>query len=236
MQLTDAVKQAVGVRAAALVEEGMRVGLGTGSTTAFALKELGRRVREDGLRIEGVPTSASAERLARSCGIRIITLDDVPELDIALDGADEVDPDLNLIKGRGAAHTREKVVAALARRFVILADESKLVTRLGEKARVPVEVLPMAVGPVSRSLELLGGEPELRQGREKDGPVVTDQGFWILDVRFSNITDPADLACSIKALPGVLDHGIFPDMADTVVVGYAGADVRLIERQPVGRI
>jgi ribose 5-phosphate isomerase A len=225
-------KRLVGEAAAALVEDGMRLGLGTGSTTAEALRALAARVRKEGLRVVGVPTSSAAERLARELGIPLTTLDDGPHLDLALDGADEVllasDGTIHLIKGRGAAHTREKVVAAQADRLVVLADPSKRVTRLGEKMPVPVEVLPMAVAPVERALRDLGGEPELRMGQRKDGPVVTDQGFWILDTRFEEIEDAHGLDREIHALPGVLDHGLFLGMASEVLIGEAdGRVVRL---------
>lgn len=224
----DSAKRAAGNQAASLVEDGMRVGLGTGSTTAYALQELGRRVREEGLTVVGTPTSSSAERLARECGLQIVTLDEVDRLDIAIDGADEVDAELNLIKGRGAAHTREKVVASMSDRFVVLADDSKLVDRLGTRAPVPVEVLPMAVHPVELTLARLGGEPVLRIGQRKDGPVVTDQGFWILDVTFDGIDEPGETARAIKQIPGVLDHGIFVGLATDVVVGQNDGSVRMV--------
>lgn len=222
----DAAKRAAGVKAASFVEGGMRVGLGTGSTTAFALEEIGRRIREDGLRISGVATSSASEQMARRLGIPLITLDDVDRLDIAMDGADEVDPALNLIKGRGAAHSREKVVASAAERFVVLADESKIVDRLGTQAPVPVEVLPMAVHPVQVALERLGADVELRMGKRKDGPVVTDQGFWILDARFDGIDDPREMDRAIKWIPGVLDHGIFVGLATETLVGREDGSVR----------
>lgn len=228
MPNTDSAKLAAGKYAAALVENGMHVGLGTGSTTAFALEELGRLIREEGLSIIGTPTSSASERMARRVGIPLESLDKVERLDIALDGADEVDPQLNLIKGRGAAHTREKVVASLAERFVVLADESKLVERLGTRAAVPVEVLPMATYPVERALARMGGVAVLRMGQRKDGPVVTDQGFWILDVTFEGIDDPDGLNAAIKQLPGVLDHGLFIHLATDVVVGQADGTYRVI--------
>ena len=224
--MSDAAKQAAGKRAAVLVESGMKVGLGTGSTAAIVIEELGRRIREEGLDIVGTPTSMSAERLARAAGIPLATLDELDELDLAIDGADEIDADLNLIKGRGAAHTREKVVASMARRFVVIADEAKLVDRLGSKAPIPVEVLPMAVHPVSLALRRLGGEPELRMGKSKDGPVVTDQGMWVLDARFVSIDDAAVLAQAIKLLPGVLDHGLFIGMASDAIIGSDDGQVR----------
>lgn len=235
----DLAKRAVGVAAAGLVESGMRLGLGTGSTTAFAIEAIGQRVREEGLVVTGVPTSFAAERLARQHGVPLLTLDDLgldsmdpkkAALDLAIDGADEVSPDLDLIKGRGAAHVREKVVAALAARFVVLVDNSKLVERLGTTMPVPVEVLPMAAAAVARSLRGLGGAPTLRMGKNKDGPVVTDQGFWILDARFDGIEHPGGLGAAIDGLPGVLGHGLFVGMATEVLVGEAGHDVRRIVR------
>jgi ribose 5-phosphate isomerase A len=228
--MVEDAKRAAGERAAALVEDGMRVGLGTGSTTAYALEALGRRIRDEGLRITGTPTSFFAERLARQAGIPLATLDDVDRLDLALDGADEVDPALNLIKGRGAAHTREKVVASQADRFVVLVDASKQVDRLGSKMPLPVEVLPMAVAPVMRALARLGAEPVLRMGQRKDGPVVTDQGFWIVDARFAALDDPHALSRRILDLPGVLDHGLFLDLATDVLVGDADGAVRHLRR------
>ena len=225
-------KKAAGEAAAQLAESGMRLGLGTGSTTAFAIEALGRRIREDGLRVVGTPTSFAAERLARQHGVPLRTLDELEALDLAFDGADEADPDLNLIKGRGAAHTREKVVAALAAEFVVLVDPSKLVERLGSQKPVPVEVLPMAEAPVRRALERLGARPVLRMGQAKDGPVVTDQGFWILDAHFADgIDDPAALDRALLALPGVLDHGLFLGLATRLLIGEPNGTVRTLEKK-----
>ncbi len=228
-------KRAVGDAAAALVEDGMTLGLGTGSTTAFAIEAIGRRVQTDGLRVVGVPTSFAAERLARQHGVPVASiadlgLDTLPTsqapLDLALDGADEVGPGGVLVKGRGAAHVREKVVAALAARFVVLVDASKEVDRLGTTAAVPVEVLPFAEPAVARTLRGLGAEPELRMGERKDGPVVTDQGLWILDARFPGIDDPAALATALDGVPGVLGHGLFVGLASDVMVGEDDGHVR----------
>lgn len=218
-------KKAAGKAAAALAESGMRVGLGTGSTTAYAIAELGRRIQEEGLSIVGTPTSFAAERLARQHGVPLATLDELEALDIAFDGADEVSPAFDLIKGRGAAHTREKIVAALASRFVILIDPSKLVDQLGTKMPVPVEVLPMAVAPVQRALVQLGARPELRMGQRKDGPVVSDQGLWIVDAHFDSIADPVQLDKTLHMIPGVLDHGLFIQMATDVLIGEADGTV-----------
>ena len=235
----DAAKRAAGFAAADLAESGMTLGLGTGSTTAFAIEALGRRVRDEGLDVVGVPTSFAAERLARRHGVPVVTLDEVGldtlgatahALDLALDGADEVDPDLTLIKGRGAAHVREKVVAALSARFVVLADESKIVDRLGARAAVPVEVMPFAEPAVSWALRGLGADVALRMGENKDGPVVTDQGLWVLDARFEGIAAPDVLAAELDHVPGVLGHGLFVGLATDVLVGTPGGGVRHVVR------
>ncbi|PSQ84434.1 MAG: ribose 5-phosphate isomerase A [Bacteroidetes bacterium QS_7_67_15] len=227
-------KQAAGEAGAALVEDGMRVGLGTGSTTAFALRALGRRLRNGELEdVAGVPTSFAAERRAREEAIPLTALDEAGGLDLALDGADEVDPALNLIKGRGAAHTREKIVVAEATRFAVLLDDSKRVKRLGEQAPVPVEIVPMALAPVTRLLEARGARAaELRSGQGKDGPVVTDQGLWVVDARFaSGIPDPEALAEALDRQPGVLDHGLFLGRATDVLVGRENGDAEHHQRE-----
>ena len=217
----DAAKRAAGHEAAALVRDGMRLGLGTGSTTAYALSAIGRRVAEDGLTVEGVPTSFAAKRLARRHGIPLTTLDDDPHLDLAIDGADEVDEDGQLIKGRGGAHAREKVVAAQADRFAVVVDPTKEVDRLGSEYPVPVEILPMAVTPVTDALRARGADPELRTAEAKDGPVVTDQGLWIVDAHFPDgIGDPEALNDRLNARPGVLDHGLFLGVATDVIRGH----------------
>ena len=215
-----AAKQRAGETAAQWVASGMHIGLGTGSTAAYAIRAIGRRIREEGLSIRGVPTSSAAGLLAREHGVPLCTLNEVTgSLDLALDGADEVSSALDLIKGRGAAHTREKLVAQQARRFVVLIDPSKQVEQLGTKMPVPVEVMPMAADIVLRSIHALGAEGQLRMGLRKDGPVVTDQGFWVIDAWFDGIEDPAALNSALLAMPGVLDHGLFVQMATDVIVG-----------------
>lgn len=214
-----AARRQVGIRAAALVADRSVVGLGTGSTAACAIEELGRRVREEGLAIVGVPTSWSAERKAREVGIPLRTLAEVERIDLALDGADEVSPALDLIKGGGAAHTMEKIVATFADRFVVLVDDGKLVAKLGARWPVPVEVLPAALAPVERWLRKLGAEPTLRTGNGKDGPVVTDHGNVILDAKFPGIDDPRGLAAELDGIPGVLDHGLFVGLAKAAIIG-----------------
>ena len=226
----SAAKQSAGETAAQWVKSGMQIGLGTGSTTAYAIRAIGRRVREEGLNVRGVPTSSAAELLAREHGVPLCTLDELTGLlDLALDGADEVSASLDLIKGRGAAHTQEKLVARQARRFVVLIDPSKQVDQLGSKMPVPIEVIPMAASVTLRSLDAMGAKGELRLGLRKDGPVVTDQGFWVIDAKFDGIEDPASLDSALLALPGVLDHGLFVQMATDVIIGTP-AGVQVVNR------
>lgn len=214
------MKQEVGRVAASRVKSNSIVGLGTGSTSAYAIEYLGDRLKSGELEnIVGVPTSFQSEVLAKKFGIPLVTLDAIDHIDIAIDGADEVDPEKNLIKGGGAAHTREKVVDSLAELFIVVVDSSKIVTELGSTFLLPVEVIPMAVAPVTRALEKLGGQPELRMGIKKDGPVVTDQGNLVLDVKFSKIPNPAQLEQQINNIPGVLENGLFIGLADTILVG-----------------
>lgn len=220
---TDAVtimKQEVGKAAASKVKSNMIIGLGTGSTTAYAIQYIGERLANGELsNIVGVPTSFQAEVLAKKYGIPLTTLDAIDHIDVAIDGADEVDPQKNLIKGGGAAHTREKVVDTLADQFIVVVDAGKLVDQLGSTFLLPVEVIPMAVTPVMSQLEALGGKPELRMGIKKAGPVVTDQGNLVIDVKFDRIDNPAELEMKINNLPGVLENGLFVGVADIILVG-----------------
>jgi ribose 5-phosphate isomerase A len=211
-------KRNAGCRAADLVEDGMVVGLGTGSTAACALERLAERIQE-GLRIQGIPTSLQAGMLAREFGIPLTTLDEYPEPDMAIDGADQVDGRLRLIKGRGAALTREKVVAAASRELVIVADESKLVATLD--APVPVEVIPFALHPVILGIRSIGGEPVIRTGVRKDGPVVTDNGNLVLDCSFGSLDRPEEMEGLLSLMPGVLSCGLFCEFVDktTVILG-----------------
>jgi ribose 5-phosphate isomerase A len=214
------MKQEVGKAAASRVKSNSIVGLGTGSTTAYAIEYIGDRLSKGEItNIVGVPTSFQAEVLAKKYNIPLTTLDAVDRIDIAIDGADEVDPQKNLIKGGGAAHTREKVVDALADVFIVVIDSGKLVDRLGSTFLLPVEVIPMAVAPVTRAIEKLGGKPELRMGVKKAGPVVTDQGNLVIDVKFDRIDDPATLEKTLNNIPGVLENGLFVGVADTILVG-----------------
>jgi ribose 5-phosphate isomerase A len=217
MTPTD-LKRIAGEAAAERVTSGQVLGLGTGSTVRFFLEALARRVRAGKVEgIVGVPTSNDTEDKARALDLPVASLDEHPELDLCVDGADEVDPELNLIKGLGGALLREKIVAAASARFLVIVDESKRVTRLGEKAPVPVEVLPFGWKPTARAIGRLGGRAELRIKRGT--PVVTDQGNLILDCAFGPLDDPRALARELDALPGALGHGLFLGMAHEVVVG-----------------
>ena len=186
------------------------MGLGTGSTAAFAIQYLAERLKSGDLKdIKGVPTSFQSAALARQHQIPVTTLDDIDHIDIAIDGADEVDPQKNLIWGGGAAHTQEKVVDSLANLFVVVIDRSKLVDKLGVSP-VPVEVLPFAVTPAIRSIKQLAGNPEVRMaGNSKDGPIITDQGSLVLDVKFDAIENPGELDRILNSVPGVVDSGLF---------------------------
>jgi ribose 5-phosphate isomerase A len=213
----NAMKRAVAAQAAALVEDGMVVGLGTGSTATLMVHALGERVRI-GLRIIGIPTSVATADLARSLNIPLASLEDQPHIDLDIDGADEVDPNLNLIKGLGGALLREKIVAAASDRLAIIVDAGKLVDRLGINSPLPVEIIPFGWLATQRALEQLGASTVLRM--RGDAPFITDGNHYILDCRFPPGTDLPALAPAIKAITGVVDHGLFLGMASTAIVGY----------------
>jgi len=215
----DEAKTRVGQRAAEFVEDGMAVGLGTGTTSVQFIHALGARVR-DGLKINCVASSESSHKLAESLGIPVATLPELPELDLYIDGADEVAPGLALIKGGGGALLREKIVASAAKKFIVVADETKLVPHLG-KFPLPIEVIKMAMPLVARKLRDLGLEPVQRHTR--DGSVrITDEGNYILDCSCGEILDPYVLAAQIRAIVGVVEHGLFLNMASFALI--AGED------------
>ncbi len=215
-------KQAAGESAAKLVENGMVVGLGTGSTTAFAINELGRRVA-DGLDILGVPTSYQSAFLAARNGIPLTTLDEHPEPDIDIDGADQI-ADFTAIKGGGAAHTREKIVAVSSRKFVVVVDGSKCSDVLSHP--VPLEVLPFALKLAIKQVAEAGGNAELRMGVNKDGPVISDNGNFILDADFGKIIDPEYLDEKLSQCCGIVEHGIFTGV-DAVYIGKKDGSVEI---------
>jgi ribose 5-phosphate isomerase A len=228
----DAQKRAAAARAVEFVRPGMRLGLGTGSTAKHFVELLGDRVRA-GLDIVAVPTSEATYADAKRCGIRLTTLDETPELDLTVDGADEVAPDLCLIKGGGGALLREKIVASASARMVVIADQSKWVGHLGQFP-LPIEVTPFGYAATLRAVErtiasIQGpGALNLRQG--KDGHVfVTDGGHWIIDAALGRIDDPRAMAHALSGVPGVMEHGLFVDLADMIIIG--GPDgIKIVER------
>ena len=226
----DQEKQAAARAAVELVESGSVVGLGSGSTAAFAVRFLAERVRQ-GLKVVGIPTSIQTQHLAEELGIPFTTLDEHPVIDIDIDGADEVDPHLNLIKGGGGAFLREKVIASVSRRFVVIADSAKQVDRLG-KFPLPVEVIAFAQSLVRSRIENLGAVVKLRE-YAYGNPYVTDEGHHILDCNFGEITDPPALAQKLSNIPGVVEHGLFIGMAEIALIGKNGTVVKV--RSPVSR-
>jgi ribose 5-phosphate isomerase A len=220
----DAAKRRAGESAAAAVEDGSVVGLGTGSTAAHAIRALGRRV-DAGLDVAGIPTSHQARQTALEAGVPLTSLDRATP-DVAIDGADQVAGG-DLLKGGGAAHVREKIVDAAADRLLVVVDPSKEVGVLD--APVPVAVVPDAHSTVGTAVRELGGEPTLRAAERKDGPVVTDDGNLVLDCSFGRIEDPETLARDLASLPGAVDHGLFVGMAEAVHVGTTdGVAVRQV--------
>jgi ribose 5-phosphate isomerase A len=211
--------------AVARIETGMALGLGSGSTAMKMLQVLAERMRSEGLQVVGVPTSLATEIEARRLGIPLVTLEERPHLDLALDGADQVDAALCCIKGYGGALLREKIVARCAARLLIMIDASKRAAQLDKP--VPVEVLPFGIGPARRGLEELGGTPQLRHAG--GAPYVTDNGNHILDVDFGPIPKPAKLAARIAAVPGVVDHGLFVDLVAELHIG-AGDAAQVVRR------
>ena len=229
----DELKRQAAARALDFVQGGMRLGLGTGSTARHFVELLGARVR-DGLDVIGVPTSEATRADAIRCGIRLTTLDEIDHLDLTVDGADEIDPDLNLIKGGGGALLREKIVAAASERMIVIADDSKLVETLG-RFPLPIEVIPFGLSATRRSLAKafancgISGQMELRKGR--DGHVfVTDSGHWIVDAHLGRIADAPQLSQSLVSIPGVVEHGLFIGLASIAML--AGRDgIRIVERR-----
>jgi len=216
-----AAKEQAGRHAAQYVTDGMRVGLGTGSTVHWTIVELGER-RPD---IVCTATSVQTHELATSLGLRVVDPDEIEHLDVAIDGADEVDPAFNLTKGGGAAHTREKIVASMADRFIVVVDETKVVDALGPFG-TPLEVLDFAPGVVARAVRALGAHDVTTRDRR------SDNGNLVMDAHFGTIADPVALAAQLSAVPGIVEHGIFPGaMVERVVVAGAGGTSEMVDRQ-----
>lgn len=220
-------KQMAGEEAVKYIENDMVIGIGTGTTAAYMIQALAQRLRR-GLRIMGaVPTSEATAQLASTLGIPLTNLDTHPQLDLDIDGADEIDGTLRLIKGAGGALLREKIVAAASRRFIVIADSSKVVTQLGHKFPVPVEIIPFARTPVQLQLQALGAQVQLRQ---RDGQEFrTDSGNIILDCFFpGGINDPQALHASIKSIVGVVESGLFLNMVERAIIGSAASGVQVL--------
>ncbi len=231
---TEAAKRAAAAHAAEMVEEGMRVGLGTGSTAAHLIARLGERRAREGLRFRGVATSEGTARLAREAGLEVVPLDEAGRLDLTIDGADEIDPSFQLIKGGGGALLREKIVAAASDRMVVIADEGKEVAALGAFP-LPVEVIPFGarvtaalIGEALAGLGLGGREAHLREG--EGGPFVTDGGHHLLDLHLGRIEDARALSAALNRIPGVVETGLFLDLCDAAVIGRADGGVEVRER------
>ena len=216
----NVARKRAAAEAVKLVEDSFVVGLGSGSTTAFAIEYIGNRMRQDKVKVLGIPTSYQSYMLAIKHGIQLTNLDEHSSLDLTIDGADQIDDELNLIKGMGGALTREKIVASASRSVVIVADESKKVDVLGANNHpVPIEVLPFAVPLVLHRIKEIGGMPNLREGPKKVGPVVTDNGNVIVDAEFGPISEPLELDCKLKKLPGVIETGLFIETASIIYIG-----------------
>ena len=226
MDLQNQMKKAVAQSAVDQIQNGMILGLGSGSTAALMIEALAMKIKSGEIKdVVGVTTSFQGEVLASELGIPLKSLSSVSEIDLAIDGADEVDPRFQLIKGGGACHVQEKLVAALARKFIVVVDCSKLVDKLNLDFKLPVEVIPSAWKQVQKTLKTFGGKGELRMAKKKAGPIVTDQGNLILDLTFKNgIDKPEFLENQINNIPGVLENGLFVNMTDEVLVGKVEND------------
>jgi ribose 5-phosphate isomerase A len=227
----DEAKRKAASEAVKHVKEDFIVGLGSGSTAAYAIEALGERIKRESLHILGIPTSYQAFLLAVKHEIAVTTLEEHSIINLAIDGADQIDADLNLIKGMGGALAREKIVASASNQNIIIADESKKVKVLGENDHpVPIEVLPFAISLVKRRIEEIGGKPILREGKGKVGPVITDNGNVVIDANFGPIDKPVELEKRLKMIPGVVETGLFVGLADVVYIGTSST-VERIERK-----
>jgi ribose 5-phosphate isomerase A len=227
---TENAKKNAALEAVKHVKHGMVIGLGSGSTAAYAIEEIGKRMKNEKINVLGVPTSYQSFILAVKNGIPTTTLEEHPILDLSIDGADQIDRNLNLIKGMGGALTREKIIACASSYNIIIADESKKTNILGTNGQpVPVEILPLALPLVDHYVREMGGKPVLREGKGKVGPVVTDNGNVILDVDFGPIEKPAELAHKLKALSGVVETGLFIGLTNLAYIGTSSGIEKLVK-------
>lgn len=217
-------KQIAGEKAASFIKDGMNVGLGTGSTAFFAIQKIGQRIKDEGLKLRCIATSDESEKLARELNIPVYDFNEIKELDITIDGADEVDKNYNLIKGGGGALLREKIIAYITKHYIIITDESKVVETLG-KFRLPVEVVQFGWQRTFDHLQSLGCMPTLRQ--KNNQPFITDNGNYILDCDFKQIENPEALQAAIHAVPGVVEVGLFVNRTNTLIVGYKNGNVEI---------
>lgn len=225
----EGAKRKAVLKALQPIKNGWIIGLGSGSTMAYAVAELARMSKARRLEVSVVPTSHQIENLAISHGLRILSMNEAFTIDYTIDGADQVQlPSLNLIKGGGGALLREKIVDSAARKLAIVVDETKLSKHLGGKQQVPLEVLPFAHKSIQIQVTRIGGRAKLREGAGKIGPVVTDNGNFLLDADFGRIENPARLQRRLKAIPGLLETGLFLNMADIVYVGRQTGEVELL--------
>ena len=225
----EEAKRKAALRALEPIKNGWIIGIGSGSTTAYAVAELGRITKARKLEISIVPTSHQIEILAIAHGIKILNMNEAFTIDYAIDGADQVEPvSLSLIKGGGGAMLREKIVDSAARRLAIVVDESKLSRHLGGRQSVPLEVSPFAHKYVQTRITVMGGRAKLREGSRKVGPVITDNGNFVLDADFGKIANPAGLERRLKSIPGLLETGLFLRMAHVVYVGLNNGQVKLL--------
>ena len=230
MPWVEGAKRKAVLKALQPIKNGWIIGLGSGSTMAYAVAELARMSKARRLEVSVVPTSHQIENLAISHGLRILSMNEAFTIDYTIDGADQVQlPSLNLIKGGGGALLREKIVDSAARKLAIVVDETKLSKHLGGKQQVPLEVLPFAHKSIQIQVTRIGGRAKLREGSGKIGPVVTDNGNFLLDADFGRIENPARLQRRLKAIPGLLETGLFLNMADIVYVGRQTGEVELLQ-------
>jgi len=230
MNIKEELKKFVAQKAMDFVKNNMTIGLGSGSTMVYVIDEIGKKIKSGELKnISGVPTSFQSSILGMENGINMLDFNSVKKIDLAIDGADEIDPSKYLIKGGGGAHTREKFIDYYADKFIVVADESKLVDSLGSTFPVPVEVLPEAYVSVQYRLKKMGGTAILRMAMKKAGPVITDQGNFILDTTFETINNPRQMEKEINNIPGVLENGLFTREVEAVLIGsYKEGNMNLI--------